>query len=120
MKLWEIIKKINGFLDDTFFIWMPGLLILYWFAIPETRWIYPIAAVVLIVVLIISCPLFVLFAILFPFMWIAEKLLSKGSERLKREDCPHFNVDGKGQCNLLPEPEECEGYCRTLSVWGRE
>jgi len=32
---------------------------------------------------------------------------------LTREDCPHFNVDHDGKCNLLVEPSECEGYCRT-------
>jgi len=33
-----------------------------------------------------------------------------------RELCPHFNVDHKGQCNLLVEPSECLEYCRTLKV----
>jgi hypothetical protein len=34
----------------------------------------------------------------------------------QRLDCPHFNVDGDGKCNLLVEPSECQGYCRTLKV----
>lgn len=41
-------------------------------------------------------------------------------EKPKREDCPHFNIDGKGQCNLFIDPSECSGYCRTLSAWGLE
>ncbi len=34
----------------------------------------------------------------------------------RRNDCPHFNVDHDGKCNLLVEPSECEGYCRTTRV----
>ena len=37
--------------------------------------------------------------------------------RLEREDCPHFNIDGDGKCNLTVEPQECTGYCRTLKVY---
>jgi hypothetical protein len=35
---------------------------------------------------------------------------------LTREDCPHFNVDGDGKCNILVEPSECKEYCRTLNL----
>ena len=40
--------------------------------------------------------------------------------KFTREDCPHFNVDGDGMCNLLPDPEPCGGYCRTLASYRRE
>jgi hypothetical protein len=35
---------------------------------------------------------------------------------LTRKDCPHWNVDGYGQCNLLPDPEPCVGYSRCMSL----
>ena len=40
----------------------------------------------------------------------------KARKKADRELCPHFNVDHKGQCNLLVEPSKCLEYCRTLKV----
>lgn len=41
--------------------------------------------------------------------------------KLTRKDCPHWNIDGYGHCNLLPEPENCIGYerCRKLKRYTR-
>ena len=50
-------------------------------------------------------------------IWILNSWLSPKEDQ--RKLCPHFNVDGDGKCNLLPESEECKGYCRTLGVWMR-
>lgn len=38
--------------------------------------------------------------------------------KLTRKDCPHWNVEKDGQCNLLPDPEPCIGYdrCRATSI----
>lgn len=48
---------------------------------------------------------------------IATGLSAEEQKEDPRKLCPHFNVDGDGKCNLLPESEDCKGYCRTLGVW---
>jgi hypothetical protein len=36
--------------------------------------------------------------------------------KLTRKDCPHWNVEGNGMCNLLPDPWPCVGYSKCKSI----
>jgi hypothetical protein len=49
-------------------------------------------------------------------IWYLRWLLKAAYPPLTREDCPHFNVDGDQKCNLLPEPSECNEYCRKANA----